>query len=277
MALLSLYDIPAADAVAAAMITLSIKLAWSALGGLVFWREEFLQTKHRGGDLPRTLSVVIPVRDEEQALPETLLRLGRVPEVLEVIVVDGGSRDRTVALAEEAGCRVIRQGHGRGTQLRWGARQARGDVVVLLHADTWLPAWAGRAVLDCLRDVTVVGGGFWKTFRDAPFILRGARFKCVMRLWIWNRIAADQAIFVRRSVLESIGGVPDMPLMEEFVLCDRLAKQGRLALAGATLETSARRFRRHGILRTYLLMGWIHLRFRLGTSPEILRQMFERG
>jgi hypothetical protein len=86
----------------------------------------------------------------------------------------------------------------------------------------------------------------------------------------------DQAPFARRTVLEEVGGVPDLPLMEEFAMCRRLRTQGRLALAGATLQTSARRFKKYGILRTYALMGLIHWRYRLGTPPEALKKIYEK-
>ena len=86
----------------------------------------------------------------------------------------------------------------------------------------------------------------------------------------------DQCIFVRREALNSIGGVPDVPLMEEFELCRRLRKLGRLALAEATVTTSARRFRRLGVLRTYWRMWWVTMLWRAGVSPARLRAIYEK-
>ena len=83
-------------------------------------------------------------------------------------------------------------------------------------------------------------------------------------------------MFIRREVLERIGGVPDMPLMEEFELCRRLRQAGRLALAEATVSTSARRFRKLGVLRTYFRMGQVLLRYRLGTPADELRRLYEK-
>jgi rSAM/selenodomain-associated transferase 2 len=253
-----------------------MQAGWSALGGWSLGRE--VRRKARCGceTRPTTLTVVIPARNEEAALPRTLECLQRLPEVREIIVVDGGSSDRTVQAAQSKGCRVLHASGGRGPQLRMGAAHASGDVVLMVHADTWLAPDAGGAILDCLRDETVVGGGVWKRFADPPWLLRGSRFKCAVRLWVYSRIAGDQALFVRRTVLEKLGGVPDQPLMEEFALCDRLNAHGRLALAGSVLLTSARRFRANGVLRTYLLMGWIHLRYRLGTPPAELCRLYER-
>ena len=160
--------------------------------------------------------------------------------------------------------------------MRLGAAQARGGVVLLLHADTWVPRDAGRAALKCLSDQAVVAGGFWKTFRDGSWLMLGSRFRCGPRLWLGNRILGDQAMFVRRDALEKIGGVPNMPLMEDVELCRRLRKAGRLVLANATVTTSARRFAKLGVIRTYVRMWMVMMRYRLGASPEKLRNLYEK-
>jgi rSAM/selenodomain-associated transferase 2 len=224
----------------------------------------------------QTISVVIPTLNEEASLPETICRARANPEVTEIIIVDGGSKDDTRAVAERLGCRVLESSPGRGVQMQLGAAQTRADVVLLLHADTWLPPEAGRAALDCLRDPSVIAGGFWKTFRDGSWLMRGSRFRCGLRLWFGRRILGDQGIFVRRDVLEQIGGVPDVPLMEDVELCQRLRKVGRLVLAAATVMTSARRFRQRGVLRTYWRMWLVTVRYWLGASPEDLRRLYEK-
>jgi uncharacterized protein len=225
---------------------------------------------------PHTLSVVIPTWNEEHALPETISRLRANPEVIEIIVADGGSRDRTCEVAAELGCRVIRSKPGRGSQMRAGAEIAIGDAILLLHADTWVPPHAARAALDCLADRRVAGGGFWKEFRDAPLLLRGSKLKCAIRLCLGRRVAGDQGVFMRREVLEKIDGVPDVALMEEFILCERLRKLGRLVLADAVVFTSARRFVEHGVIRTYARMWRVMVNFWLGKTPEELRRLYEK-
>jgi hypothetical protein len=122
----------------------------------------------------------------------------------------------------------------------------------------------------------VVAGGFWKVFREGSWLMKGSRLRCALRLWAGGRILGDQAMFIRRDALEQIGGVPDMALMEEFELCRRLRSIGRLALAPATVATSARRFARLGVLRTYLRMWGITLRYRLGAAPPELERMYEK-
>jgi rSAM/selenodomain-associated transferase 2 len=226
--------------------------------------------------IPKTISVVIPTLNEAASLREVVERAQRLPEVCEIIVSDGGSRDETCQIATNLRCKVLRGPPGRGGQMRRGAAEAKGDVVLLLHADTWLPPEAGKAVLNCLRDVSVSGGGFWKVFREKNPLLLGSRFKCAIRLYLGRRIMGDQAIFARREVLAEIGGVPDMPLMEEFELCRRLRTVGRLALADATVTTSARRFAKLGVARTYLRMWRVTLSYWLGKKPQELSRIYEK-
>lgn len=225
---------------------------------------------------PQTVSIVVPVLNEAAALPETIRRAQANASVREILVVDGGSRDATRAIAAELGCRLLASPPGRGGQMRLGASAAQGNVVMFLHADTWLPPGATRAALHCLRDETVVAGGFWKVFDRPRWFMRGSRLRCWLRLVLGRRILGDQTIFVRRAVLERIGGMPDLPLMEEWELCRRLRRVGRLVLADATVVTSARRFAVRGAGRTYLRMGWVTLLYRCGMSPEKLRRIYER-
>lgn len=223
------------------------------------------------------ISIVIPTLNEASELPETLRRLRAVPEVKEVIIADGGSRDDTVKLAEAADCVVVNCAPGRGRQLRAGAERATGEVVLLLHADTWVPPEAGRALLTCLARPGVVAGGFYKVFRDPPnWLVRGSRFKCWWRRLVARRVMADQGIFLRRETLARIGGVPEVPLMEEFELCKRLRPLGRIALAEATVVTSARKFRKLGVLRTYALMARVTVGYYRGVPLEELRQLYQR-
>lgn len=279
MVLLRAYGVPGETAVAGALLTLSIHLVWAGVGACLWARER--GHRRRVGPRPASagpgsIGVILPTLNEVDALPETLARLAQVRGVAEIVVADGGSTDGTMELARRWGCEVVAAPRGRGAQLRAGAARSRSDVVLLLHADTWLPPDAAEAVERCLRDPLVVGGGFWKAFRDAPWVMRGARFRCWLRLWWSGWVLGDQAMFVRRLVLESVGGVPDQPLMEEVELCRRLRRVGRLALAGASVTTSARRFHAQGIWRTYWRMWRIFRAYRRGVAPAELARWYEK-
>lgn len=273
---LGLYGVEPSEAVATSFLSLAISLVWASFGGMLLWRETSRLRRLGTRPAPGTVSAVIPTWNEQEALPETIRRARAVPELKEIIVVDGGSTDGTRELAAELGCTVHQMRPGRGGQLRAGAELASGDVILFLHADTWLPPSAGRALLGCLRDEVVVAGGFWKEFRSTPWLLLGSKWKCGVRLFVGRRIAGDQALFVRRETLVAAGGMPDIPLMEEFELCRRLRRMGRLALADDTIQTSARRFARLGVVRTYWRMWWVTFLYRLGRSPAELREIYER-
>ncbi|MBX3748342.1 MAG: TIGR04283 family arsenosugar biosynthesis glycosyltransferase [Verrucomicrobiae bacterium] len=277
MVLLGQYGVAPATAVAGAMLTLTIHLGWAGVGAVLWWREQRLRRRVTRGAPVRRISAVIPTWNEAANLEATVAHLRAIPEICEVLVSDGGSTDGTCELALRLGCRVLKGAKGRGQQMRLGAAAATGDAVVLVHADTWLGPGAGRAMVRCLRDPLVVGGGFWKRFRDAPWLMRGSRVRCGLRLWWGGRILGDQGMFVRRSVLEAVGGVPEQPLMEEIELCRRLRRVGRLALAGAGVSTSARRFTGRGVLRTYWLMGRVSWDYRRGVPPEELARRYEGG
>jgi glycosyltransferase involved in cell wall biosynthesis len=263
------------------------------------------------------ISAIIPTLNEATELPETLRRLRQISEVTEITVSDGGSTDATEAIARQAGARFLTGPCGRGGQLRRGAQLATGDVLLFLHADTWLPKNAGAAIAQVLAgrsrihssvgdevtsltlpgeigdssrrlrpsgsllrgqigDQCVVGGAFRKAFRDPHWLMVGSELRCRLRMRCLQFAYADQAIFVRREVLERIGGVPDVPLMEEHLLCRALHREGRLALADATVTTSARRFRERGVLQTYWRMFSVNLRWHLGASPEELARLYAR-
>ncbi len=275
--LLPEYGISATAAVAGAMLTLSVQLSWALFGLILLTREHRLRRGVAPPAAPKRISAIIPTLNESEDISETIAHLRAVPELSEFIVVDGGSEDGTSELAHRLGCLVVRAPRGRGRQMRRGAEAATGDVIVFVHADTWVPPHAGQAIVRCLRDPLIVGGGFWKRFRRPALVMRGARFKCWLRLWWAGRILGDQAIFVRRTALEKVGGVPEQPLMEEIELCRRLRGIGRLALAGAAVTTSERRFSRRGVFRTYWLMWRIARAYRRGVPPEELVRRYDQG
>jgi rSAM/selenodomain-associated transferase 2 len=276
MLLFGLYGVESAESVAASMLTLLVYVAWALAGGASFLRERRRMKQVADQAAPKSLSVIIPALNEAPALPATLAALRQCPGVTEIIVVDGGSTDDTVKIARAHDCQVVTSEPGRGKQLHAGTAAATGDALLFLHADTWLDGATCEAVLRCLHDPTVAGGGCWKKFRDPHWLMRGSRWRCWTRLQLTRSVLGDQAIFVRRQALLAVGGFPEQPLMEELELCRRLRRVGRIALATSTVSTSARRFRQFGVLRTYWLMWRVTFLYHLGRSPEELRRLYER-
>jgi rSAM/selenodomain-associated transferase 2 len=204
------------------------------------------------------LSVVIPALDEAERIEAAIRGALDAPTdpAVELIVVDGGSSDATRQLAAAAGARVIESGRGRARQLRAGVRASAGDVLLVLHADTRLPPGWATAVRDALRDERVVGGAFRLRFDERAFVFRFIEFGAHLRSALWRLPYGDQALFMRRSALEMIGGIPEVSIMEDLDLVHRLKRCGRLALLAAPAMTSARRYRAGGPLRT-MLRHWV--------------------
>ncbi len=274
LVLLGFFGIPAEDAVAAALFNLMIGFAWCAVGFATWRRGEAELAPIKNKTLPRTISVVIPTWNEADSLAKTVRSAKCLPEVKEILLADGGSKDRTLEIGRSLGCLIFQTAKGRGTQMRTAARCASGDVVLLLHADTVLPKDGGRLLLNVFRDRRVVGGGFWKRF-DRPSVWTwGSRLRCLIRLYPGGLVLGDQAMFVRRTVLETLGGVPDIPLMEEFELCRRLNQTGRLSLADGTVVTSARKFHQLGGWKTYWLMWQVTVRYYLGAPVHKLAEIY---
>jgi rSAM/selenodomain-associated transferase 2 len=209
------------------------------------------------------LSVVIPALDEARQIGAVVHQAcaGAAAEV-EITVVDGGSRDGTPERAAEAGARVIESGRGRARQLGVGARASHGDVVVFLHADTRLPNHYDTAICEALRDPQIVGGAFRFRFDDrGSAVLRFIEWGARLRGVLFGMPYGDQALFVRRDVLEAIGGVPQAPIMEDLDLVEAMKSRGSLALLPQDAVTSARRYRSGGPLRTFgrhwlALLAW---------------------
>ena len=206
-----------------------------------------------------TISVVIPTLNEASRIVRAVESV--IAPGVEVIVVDGGSQDETCRLARDAGARVLVSSRGRARQLRMGGEESSGSIVLFLHADTDLESRWQEGVLAALSDPACAGGAF--AFRFAE---RGARERLIeasvaLRLAIFRLPYGDQALFVRRSVLEQMGGMPIVPMMEDLDLVREIKRAGRLQLLPLVATTSSRRYADRGSVRTVLehqvaLLGW---------------------
>jgi rSAM/selenodomain-associated transferase 2 len=194
------------------------------------------------------IAVVIPALQEAGRI-EAAIRSASAPGV-EVVVADGGSRDGTPARAEAAGARVVFSDPGRARQLEAGARAAHADILLFLHADTRLPDGYADQIRDVLQDPDVAGGAFAFRFDERSPALRVVEWGVRVRTALAALPYGDQGIFVRRQVLDAIGGVPQVPIMEDLDLVRAVRRHGRLARLPAAAVTSARRYRQGGVART---------------------------
>lgn len=221
------------------------------------------------------LSIVVPTLDEAAAIQATLGALAEARAGgAEVLVVDGGSRDGTRALAAPLADRVIEGPRGRSAQMNAGARAASGEAFVFLHADTLLPTGAHHAI-----EAALAGGRSWGRFDVA--IAGADPMLAVVALLMnarsrWTGIATgDQALFVTRAAFEAEGGFPDIPLMEDVALSKRLRRRSRPACLRERVVTSGRRWERRGTLRTIMLMWKLRLAYALGADPHRLARRYD--
>jgi len=214
--------------------------------------------------MPRSrLSIVMPVLDEADRVGAALAALAPLRAAgVELIVVDGGSRDDTVARCAGVADTVIASARGRARQMNAGAALARGDALLFLHADTTLPDDAVSLVHGALErcawgrfDVRIDGRSRWLPVVAA---MMNARSRAT------GIATGDQAIFVRRAAFDAVGGFPDQPLMEDVEICIRLRRAvGAPACLRVQVVTSGRRWDERGAWRTIVLMWrlrWLYWR-----------------
>ncbi|NJP10507.1 MAG: glycosyltransferase family 2 protein [Leptolyngbyaceae cyanobacterium RU_5_1] len=219
------------------------------------------------------LSVIIPVFNEAANLPITIA-IAQTAADIEVIVVDGGSQDNTVAIAQSLGVPVIHSHPGRADQMNAGAAIAQGDTLLFLHGDTQLPKEYDQLIHETLLQPGVIAGAFELAIAGSQWGLRLVEWGVKWRSRVLQLPYGDQAIFLEADVFHQLGGFSEMPIMEDFELVQRLRKRGRIAIAPAPVTTSARRWQTLGILKTTLINQWILMAYFLGVSPATLAQWY---
>ena len=221
-----------------------------------------------------TLSVIIPTLNEAPHLEQTLEPLHQAG--VEILVVDGGSRDGTPDLARRLGAKVLETTPGRAQQMNLGASHAQGSLLLFLHGDTRLPSDFVQQVQVTLAQPKVVAGAFRLHIAGAGWCLRWVEWGTQVRSHYCQLPYGDQGLFLWRSTFEAVGQFADLPIMEDFELVQRLQSQGRIALAPAVVQTSDRRWRTLGVLRTTVINQAMILGYGLGIDPHRLAR-FYRG
>lgn len=221
------------------------------------------------------LSVVIPALDEAAGIASSLQALAPLlARGAQVLVADGGSTDATAALARAAGAQVVHAPRGRALQMNAGAGQARGEVLLFLHADTRLPADADRLILQALGSGGRVWGRFDVAIDGRPRLLPVVAALMNLRSRLSGIATGDQAFFMTRAAFDAAGGFPAQPLMEDIEMSMRLLKQSRPACLRERVATSGRRWESRGVWRTVWLMWRLRLAYWRGAAPEALAALY---
>jgi rSAM/selenodomain-associated transferase 2 len=221
------------------------------------------------------LSIIIPTLDEEAGIAATLAALAPLrARGVEVIVVDGGSRDRTGAIAGPLCDRLIAGPRGRASQMNAGVGVAHGDVLLFLHADTRLPDDADRLVVEGLVRSARPWGRFDVRIAGSHPLFPIVAAMMNLRSRLTGIATGDQAIFVSADAFAAVGGYPDILLMEDIVLSRRLKRLGPPLCLAARALTSGRRWEKHGVMRTILTMWRLRLAFFFGAAPDKLAERY---
>jgi rSAM/selenodomain-associated transferase 2 len=224
------------------------------------------------------LSLIMPVLDEGEGIAAALDALAGLRALgAEVIVVDGGSRDATVQQARIRADHVIPASRGRAVQMNAGAAKAAGDVFLFLHADTRLPSGAERLILDGMARRKRDWGRFDVRIEGRHPMLKLIALMMNLRSRVTGIATGDQAIFVTREAFRAAGGFPEIPLMEDIALTRTLKRTGRPLCIGQRAVTSGRRWERHGVFRTILLMWRLRIAYYLGADPAQLARQYGHG
>ena len=220
-----------------------------------------------------SISIVMPVLNEAASIAAAVADARR--HAAECLVVDGGSSDRTAALAFEAGAIVIGAPRGRAVQMNAGAERARSEVLLFVHADCRLPDHAAQSIR-----AAIASGAAWGRFDvklDSP--RRSLRLVGAMMNWrsrLSGIATGDQAMFLTRTLYDSVGGFAPIPLMEDIDLSARLRRIARPACLRDRVLVSARRWEQRGVVRTVLEMWLWRGAYAGGASPERLHRLYYR-
>ncbi len=222
------------------------------------------------------ISIIIPTYNEAHNIQTTIEQLNHCKSSdIEIIVVDGGSQDETIAIATQCNVKVIQSKPGRAAQMNAGAAIASGEILLFLHADTIVPEAFDRWVEKGLE--MAIAGAFELTIAGVNWQLRWVEWGVKVRSHLFQLPYGDQAIFIKTDTFQKCGGLPELPIMEDFVFIQQLKQRGRIAIVPAAVLTSARRWQAQGIWQTTVMNQVMIIGFYLGVKPETLRRWYRSG
>lgn len=226
---------------------------------------------------PKTsnISIIVPSLNEASNLPGLL---HASEQVKELIVVDGGSKDDTVTVAQALGFKVLQESGagGRGAQLNRGAANASGSILLFLHADTLLPTGFHEAVDRCLENPKTILGAFRLQVKNGARLLRLALICANLRSTILQLPYGDQSLFIRRQDFVDMGGFPEIPIMEDYIFVQQAKKRGKIKTLDEAVITSARRWQRLGVFRTTITNQLVIAGYYLGIKPKNLAAFYRK-
>jgi rSAM/selenodomain-associated transferase 2 len=228
--------------------------------------------------MPEKISIIIPVLNEAHIIAQMLSTLQ--PFRLkghEVVVVDGGSDDVSRRVSRSLADQWICSPQGRSRQMNAGARIARGEILLFLHADTFLPEGADDFIISGMKEKGKVWGRFDVRLSGRHPMLRLIEYLMNRRSRLSGIATGDQGIFVKRETFKSISGFPEIALMEDIALSRILKRVGSPLCLRQKVVTSSRRWEKNGILRTVLLMWYLRLGYFFGADPNRLARLYRRS
>ncbi len=226
-----------------------------------------------GDDTNPSITVIIPTVNEERHICAALCRVRNRPGT-EVIVVDGGSTDRTRELAETLGARVITTSRGRARQMNWGAQHAQGSMLLFLHADSILPERWPDVLRGALQAPGMVAGAFALQFDERLPWLGLIQRLVAFRSRVMGLPYGDQGLFVHAWAFHAIGGFPALDIMEDFEFVRRIKRLGRVTMSPLPVRSSTRRWKRVGPLRVSVINQLVITGYFLGISPARLARFY---
>jgi len=222
-----------------------------------------------------SISIIIPTCNEAENLSGLLPELLVVPDV-EILVVDGNSSDDTVNTATALGVKVLSFPPDRALQMNAGAQAARSEILLFLHGDTRLPQGFTGKVLDSLNQPGIVAGAFSLKIDGKGYGLRIIERLVNFRSRFMQLPYGDQGIFVKAAIFSAVGGFPVLPILEDFELTRKLKRKGRIKILNQEATTSARRWKKLGLLRTTFINQAVIIGYLLGVDPRKLAEWYRK-